>query len=109
MPTASSASGAYVDQVADARIVGSSTCGCPTIHISVDGSKTPRFRPSEIIVDAEGTVSERNWVGVILHVRDGLPKLRSTRGMASMSGGYREGENLSIVKQHIGQPARAQA
>ncbi len=98
MLSAGSASAILVDQAANARVVGSCTCGCPTIDISVDGSKVPMFGPSAIIADADGTCPHGNPVGVILHAREGL--LAELEIYSKNGSDVREiprWENLSIV------------
>jgi hypothetical protein len=61
----------YLDQVSKLRVVGSCSCGCPTIDFAAPEQTVAARGPSTIVADGEGTVAEGGRVGVIVHVREG--------------------------------------
>jgi hypothetical protein len=61
----------YASQVADASVVGTCTCGCPTIDLAVGDRKQRKTAPSLILADFVGKTPEGIEVGVILHAREG--------------------------------------
>ncbi len=68
----STATTAEKAQLPFVSVVGRCPCGCPSIHLAVNG-KVPRpGSSSAIIADFCGTTPEGAFVGVMVHIRDGL-------------------------------------
>jgi hypothetical protein len=61
----------YASQIANLRVVGRCTCGCPTIDLAVGDRAQRKNGPSLILADFDGKTPEGIDVGVILHGRDG--------------------------------------
>ena len=61
----------YRAQLAEARVVGTCTCGCPTVDLGIRGQGRT-IGGTVIIADCFGRSRESILVGVILHVRDGV-------------------------------------
>lgn len=61
----------YSPQIADLRVVGTCTCGCPTIDLAVGDHDQRKTASSKILADFVGTTPEGIDVGVILHAREG--------------------------------------
>lgn len=53
-------------------VVGRCPCGCPSIHLAVSGKVGSPGSGSEIIAEFCGTTPEGAFVGVAVHVREGL-------------------------------------
>lgn len=61
----------YLPQLANIRVVGARTCGCPTIDLALEGRDKRKTSPSTILADFVGTTAEGIEVGIILHAREG--------------------------------------
>jgi hypothetical protein len=62
----------YASQIAGISVVGTCTCGCPTIDLAtVDIVNNKKTAPSHILADFVGKTPEGIEVGVILHAREG--------------------------------------
>jgi hypothetical protein len=61
----------YSPQLADLGVVGTCTCGCPTIDLAMGARDQRKTVPSKILADFVGTTPEGIEVGVILHAREG--------------------------------------
>ena len=61
----------YASQIVDVSVVGTCTCGCPTIDLAVGDRKQRKTAPSHILADFVGKTPEGIEVGVILHAREG--------------------------------------
>ena len=61
----------YSPQLANVSVVGTCTCGCPTIDLALEGHDQRKTAPSKILADFVGTTPEGIAVGVILHAREG--------------------------------------
>ena len=61
----------YSPQLADLDVVGTCTCGCPTIDLALGGRDQRKTAPSKILADFVGTTPDGIEVGVILHAREG--------------------------------------
>lgn len=53
-------------------VVGRCGCGCPSIHLAVSGKVASPGSSVEIIADFCGMTPEGAFVGVMVHVREGL-------------------------------------
>jgi hypothetical protein len=53
-------------------VVGRCGCGCPSLHLAVSGKVASPGSSGEIIADFCGTTPEGAFVGVLVHVREGL-------------------------------------
>jgi hypothetical protein len=60
----------YLGQVSTVRVVGSCSCGCPTIDFAAPHETTAAEGASTIVADGYGLLPEGGKVGVIVHVRD---------------------------------------
>ena len=60
----------YLDQVSTVRVVGSCSCGCPTIDFAAPNETSAAEGPTTIVADGYGLVAGRGKVGVIVHVRE---------------------------------------
>ena len=61
----------YLSQMSNVNVVGTCTCGCPTIDLALDDSEQRKTAPSVILADFVGTAPEGIQVGVIVHAREG--------------------------------------
>jgi hypothetical protein len=61
----------YVSQIADVSVVGTCTCGCPTIDLAIGEREQRKTAPSHILADFVGKTPDGIEVGVILHAREG--------------------------------------
>jgi hypothetical protein len=61
----------YASQLATISVVGTCTCGCPTIDLAAVDSEQQKTAPSHILADFVGKTPEGIEVGVILHAREG--------------------------------------
>jgi hypothetical protein len=61
----------YAPQVSDLRVVGTCTCGCPTLDLAPSNRNERTTGPSQILADFDGSTHEGIQVGVILHAREG--------------------------------------
>jgi hypothetical protein len=61
----------YASQIADVSVVGTCTCGCPTIDLAIGECKQRRTAASHILADFVGKTPDGIEVGVILHAREG--------------------------------------
>jgi hypothetical protein len=61
----------YASQVADISVVGTCTCGCPSIDLSIGYREQRKTGPSHILADFEGETPDGIEVGLILHAREG--------------------------------------
>jgi hypothetical protein len=61
----------YLEQVAEASVVGQCDCGCGTIDLAVSGQR-PKSPVVTTLVDAQGVNSSGQPVEVILFARDGF-------------------------------------
>jgi hypothetical protein len=61
----------YAPQMAGISVVGTCTCGCPTIDLATGESEQRKTAPSHILADFVGKTPEGIEVGVILHAREG--------------------------------------
>ena len=68
----STATTAEKAQLPFVSVVGRCPCGCPSIHLAVSGKVARPGSSSAIIADICGTTPEGVFVGVMLHIRDGL-------------------------------------
>ena len=59
-------------QLSSVRVAGHCDCGCRTVHLAVAGKQAPLARESAIIADFFGKDPNGVFVGVMLHVREGL-------------------------------------
>ena len=63
--------GEYSSHIAALGVVGTCTCGCPTIDLALEDRDQRKTAPSKILADFVGTTPEGIEVGVILHSREG--------------------------------------
>lgn len=61
----------YSPQLADLSVIGTCTCGGPTIDLALGGHDQRKTAPSKILADFVGATPEGIEVGVILHAREG--------------------------------------
>jgi hypothetical protein len=61
----------YAPQLADVRVVGACTCGCPTIDLAIGNSEQRTIGASHVLAEFEGVTLEGVPVVVILHARQG--------------------------------------
>jgi hypothetical protein len=61
----------YAPQVSDLRVVGTCTCGCPTLDLAPRARKEKTTGRSHVLADFDGLTQEGVRVGVILHAREG--------------------------------------
>jgi hypothetical protein len=61
----------FESQIAQVRVVGRCTCGCPTIDLAIGDRERRTIGASHILAEAEGITPEGIEVGVILHAREG--------------------------------------
>jgi hypothetical protein len=61
----------YAPQLADIRVVGLCTCGCPTLDLAIGNREERTTGPSHILAEFDGTTAEGVQVCVILHAREG--------------------------------------
>jgi len=59
-------------QLGFVSVVGRCGCGCPSIHLAVSGKVASPGSSSDIIADFCGTTPEGAFVGVMVHIREGL-------------------------------------
>jgi hypothetical protein len=62
----------YLSQIPFVRVIGQCGCGCPTLELAVGGKEVTRGSSSTIVADFCGTTPEGAFVGVMVHVREGL-------------------------------------
>jgi hypothetical protein len=79
----------YSPQLADLGVVGTCTCGCPTIDLALRGRDQRKTAPSKILADFVGTTPEGIEVGVILHVREGEISELEVYPIANATGPFR--------------------
>ncbi len=60
----------YLSQIANVKVVGKCTCGCPTIDLALGDREQPNTGPSVILADFVGRTPEGTEVGVIVHARE---------------------------------------
>lgn len=79
----------YSRQLSGLGVVGTCTCGCPTIDLALGGRDQRKTAPSEILADFVGTTPEGIEVGVILHARDGELSELEVHAIADEKGPFR--------------------
>ncbi len=62
----------YLSQIPLVRVVGQCGCGCPTLDLAVAGKEATRGSRSTIVADCCGTTPEGAFIGVMVHVREGI-------------------------------------
>jgi len=61
----------YLSQIANVKVVGKCTCGCPTIDLALGDREQRKTGPSVLLADFVGRTPEGIEVGVIVHAREG--------------------------------------
>jgi hypothetical protein len=62
----------YLSQIPSVKVIGQCSCGCPTIDLAVGDKQATRGSSSTIIAEFCGTTPEGAFVGVMVHVREGI-------------------------------------
>src|SRR5580704_17628646 len=62
----------HLSQISSVRVIGQCGCGCPTIDLAVGDKQAARASASTIIAEFCGTTLEGAFVGVMVHVREGI-------------------------------------
>jgi len=79
----------YSPQLGDLSVVGTCTCGCPTIDLAPEGRDQRKTAPSIILADFVGTTPEGIEVGVVLHAREGKISELEVYAIADMKQPFR--------------------
>jgi hypothetical protein len=61
----------YLSQIANLKVVGKCTCGCPTIDLALGDREQRKTGSSVLLADFVGSTPEGIEVGVIVHAREG--------------------------------------
>jgi len=61
----------FASQIAQLHVVGSCSCGCPSIDLAVGDREERTVGPSHVLADFDGISPEGIKAGVILHAREG--------------------------------------
>ena len=61
---------AYIAQIPQIKVIRQCGCGCPTLDFTVSGKHGQG--ESTIVADFLGTTPEQAYVGVLVHVREGV-------------------------------------